>query len=154
MPKDLKLRSLANKKILEKPKDWVRNSLAPILPPHKQKQWQKPIKLHKISSTPYGKLVSKHLVKNCPRKQNSQNPLFNSAQTLWNPLQILVHLKPFTLLKFILKVTEMWQVATFYIFRKVLPCTLYSSTDLGSTQFSRQPLTKKLKWGNELKKMS
>lgn len=61
-------------------------------------------------------LVSKYFVKDCRKKQNS---LFNLVQTSWNLhfLQILVSLKPFMLLKLMLRANEMWQVAKYMFFR-------------------------------------
>ena len=45
----------------------------------------------------------------------------------------LVSLKPFSLLKMIVRATEMWQVATFDIFPKIVFRNLDSNINLGLT---------------------
>ena len=77
----------------------------------------------------FPKLISSYFVNYCSRKQTS---FLNSVQTAWviNLQQTVFFLKPLTWLKLIFTATEMWQIATFAIFQKVLFRTFYSIKNL------------------------
>ena len=91
--------------------------------PPQIKKWQKPIKLYKISSTPSGKSVSKHFVKDCLRKQKPQHPLFNSVQTLWNPFTNFS--TPKTIYAVKIDIQSNWDVASSYIWHFSKSVALY-----------------------------
>ena len=67
-----------------------------------------------------------------------RNFISNSAYTLWNlySWHILVSWKALSLLKVILKVTDIWQTAKFGVFPKLLFSILVSNSKLGAISCS------------------